>query len=104
MSTRQENETDTESCWNRAGEHEQVFILLGRDRHAPPLIRLWAEMREREGEDKAIVNEAREVAQLMEDELVAAGKSFLSLDAVSMFCTSYALVRSSSPVVVDRPS
>src|SRR5215471_7269371 len=88
MATRDENTSDDGSCWNRARDDEQMFIMLGRDRHAPALIRLWAEMREREGEDTAIVNEAREIAQLMEDEAVAKGKVVLSLDAVSMFCVS----------------
>jgi len=88
MATKLENAADENSCWHRAEDHEQVFIFLGRDRHAPALIRLWAEMREREGEDPAIVNEARECAQLMEDEAVAKGKVVLSVSAVSAFAAS----------------
>jgi hypothetical protein len=85
MATKLENFEDPESCWSRAGDDEQVFVLLQHDRHAPALIRLWAEMREKEGEDPAIVNDAREVAQLMEDDSVAHGRVVLSLDAVSSF-------------------
>jgi hypothetical protein len=32
---------DPESCFNRAKETEMVFVLLGRDRVAPWVIRLW---------------------------------------------------------------
>jgi len=88
MATRSENIENEHSCWNNARDDEQIFILLGRDRHAPALIQLWALMREKEGEDEEVVNEAREVAQLMIDELVAAGKVYLSLDAVASFATT----------------
>lgn len=85
MATKLENFEDPNSCWSKAGDDEQVFVFRQHDRHAPALIRLWAEMREKEGEDPSVVNEAREIAQLMEDELVAQGRVVLSLDAVSSF-------------------
>ena len=88
MATREDTFNDEGSCWNRADEEEQMFILLGRDRHAPALIRLWAEMREKEGENPEVVQEARTVAQIMEDDLIAAGRVMLSLDAVSAFAAS----------------
>src|SRR5215475_7345009 len=99
MGTREENYENEHSCWNNAGDGEQMFILLGRDRHAPALIRLWAEMREREGEDPEIVNEARTVAQLMEDDLIAAGRVMLSLDAVSAFAASLTKPVSPTPAI-----
>jgi len=103
MATRDENLGDDRSCWNSARDDEQMFILLGRDRHAPALIRLWAEMREREGEDTNVVNEAREIAQLMEDEAQAAGKVVLSLDAVSMFCVSLKPGAADSDIAYQEP-
>jgi hypothetical protein len=88
MATKLENFEDGDSCWNIAEDDEQIFIFRERDRHAPALIRLWAEMREKEGEDKGTVNEAREVAQLMEDAQTAQGRVTLSLDAVASFCVT----------------
>jgi len=32
---------DPNSCFNRAGEHEFLFVLLGRDCAAPAAIRTW---------------------------------------------------------------
>lgn len=49
-------------CYANADPDEPMFILLGRDRHAPRLVRAWADMREKEGEDKAKVQEARDLA------------------------------------------
>lgn len=88
MTTKMENFEDPDSCWNRADDHEHVFVIRQRDRHAPALVRLWAAMREKEGEDPDIVDEARETAQLMEDESVAQGRTFLSLDAVASFAAT----------------
>jgi hypothetical protein len=88
MATKAENFEDPNSCWSRADDDEQLFVFRQRDRHAPALIRLWAEMREKEGEDLAIVNEAREVAGLMEDAQTAEDRVTLSLDAVAAFCVT----------------
>jgi hypothetical protein len=88
MATKLENFEDPNSCWSRADDTEQVFVFRQRDRHAPALIRLWAEMREKEGEDTAVVNDARTVAQLMEDASVAQGRTFLSLNAVLSLAAS----------------
>lgn len=33
------------SCWNKAREDEQVFVLLGRDPAAPAAIRAWVTKR-----------------------------------------------------------
>jgi hypothetical protein len=46
-------------CYTNADPDEPMFVLLGRDRHAPMLVQLWASMRELDGEDKAKVTEAR---------------------------------------------
>ena len=56
MSTK--NNPGTYDCYAHAAPDEPMFVLLGRDRHAPVLVRLWAALREAEGEDEAKVAEA----------------------------------------------
>lgn len=36
---------DPSSCWNKARNEEQLFILLGRDEAAPRTIREWCRLR-----------------------------------------------------------
>jgi len=71
-----------------------MFIILGLDIHAPALIRLWALMREREGEDPEVVAEALGCATIMEDEAQAKGKVVLSLDAILSLAASLKAERS----------
>lgn len=52
-------------CYAAAHPDEPMFVLLGRDRHAPLLVTLWAWMREIDGEDAAKVAEARDCAAQM---------------------------------------
>lgn len=47
-------------CYANADPDEPMFVLLGRDRHAPTLIWLWAALRELDQEDPEIVAEARD--------------------------------------------
>lgn len=47
-------------CYANAEPDEPMFVLLGRDKHAPTLVWLWASLRELDGEDPAKVKEARE--------------------------------------------
>lgn len=53
-------------CYANADPDEPMFVLLGRDRHAPFLVMLWALLRRKRGEDEAIVNEAMQCANAME--------------------------------------
>jgi hypothetical protein len=53
-------------CYANAAPDEPMFILLGRDKHAPTLVRLWAILRAAEGEDEAKVAEAHACAKAME--------------------------------------
>lgn len=53
-------------CYKNAAPDEPIFVLLGRDRHAPTLVRLWALLRYRDGEDEAKVAEALQCAKAME--------------------------------------
>lgn len=53
-------------CLAKAFPHEPMFTLLGRDPDAPMLIRLWANLRRRMGEDPAKCTEAENLAHAME--------------------------------------
>jgi hypothetical protein len=44
---------------------EPMFVLLGRDKHAPQLVELWAGQRASEGEDPAKVEEVLKCAKAM---------------------------------------
>lgn len=52
-------------CYAAAEPDEPMFVLLGRDRHAPTLVWLWATLRELAGEDPEKVAEARECVSRM---------------------------------------
>lgn len=58
MGTKAENLIHKDSCWNRADNDEPVFVLLGRDRAAPLVVREWIKLRVMSGkntmEDKQI--------------------------------------------------
>jgi hypothetical protein len=51
MATKRENIDDPNSCWNKARDDEQVFILLGRDEQMAGTIRDWADRRIAAGVD-----------------------------------------------------
>lgn len=53
-------------CFANAHPDEPMFVLLGRDKDAPALVRAWANERERQGEDPKKVAEARACAEAME--------------------------------------
>lgn len=42
---KREEQSDPNSCWNRAADDEMVFVLLGRDVAAPNAIRVWIDKR-----------------------------------------------------------
>ncbi len=52
-------------CYANAEPDEPLFILLGRDKHAPTLVWLWAALRELDGERPEVVKESRECAVKM---------------------------------------
>lgn len=53
-------------CYANAAPDEPMFILLGRDRHAPTLVRIWALLRHDDGEAAEKVAEALACATLMD--------------------------------------
>ncbi len=61
-------------CYENAEPDEPMFILLGRDPHAPAAVRRWADDRElmiraglKPADDMRMVWEARACAEAMED-------------------------------------
>lgn len=52
-------------CYANAEPDEPMFVLLGRDKHAPTLVWLWATLRELDGEDMSKVREARDCVEAM---------------------------------------
>ena len=52
-------------CYANAEPDEPIFVLLGRDKHAPILVKLWADLRRMDGEDDAKIFEARQCASEM---------------------------------------
>jgi hypothetical protein len=52
-------------CYANAEPDEPMFVLLGRDKHAPELVEAWAEMRLRDGENQMKVAEALRCAHDM---------------------------------------
>ena len=58
MSTK--NNPGAYDCYANAAPDEPMFVLLGRDKHAPTLVWLWAALRELDQEDPAKVKEAQQ--------------------------------------------
>ncbi len=54
-------------CYAAANPDEPIFVLLGRDKHAPDLIRRWAHERSRAGENPLKVQEALNCAEAMDN-------------------------------------
>lgn len=55
------------SCLSKAKDDEYIFVLKSTDRHAPLVVRLWADLRELEGLTRPEkIAEARECAAKME--------------------------------------
>lgn len=52
-------------CYSSAEPDEPMFVLLGRDKHAPTIVWLWATLRELDGEDETKVAEAQRCAMDM---------------------------------------
>lgn len=64
MSTKN-NPSKISDCYAKADPDEPMFVLLGRDKHAPQLVEMWAGQRAAEGEDPAKVEEALKCAKAM---------------------------------------
>jgi hypothetical protein len=62
-------------CYASADPDEPMFVLLARDKHAPSLVKLWAIMRQADGEDVAKIAEAMSCAANMEEFARGLGKN-----------------------------
>lgn len=62
-------------CYANAAPDEPMFVLLGRDRHAPTLVRLWALLRAKDDEDEDKLAEALTCADAMDRHRQEIGKS-----------------------------
>ncbi len=82
-------------CYANAKPDEPMFVLLGRDKHAPTLVWLWATLRELGGEDAGKVKEARECAIDMLDYQVASGRETVGLVQAG-FAAMTELIRSAN--------
>lgn len=71
-------------CYANAAPDEPMFILLGRDPFAPLLVKLWAEMRRRTGEDEAKCLEAEKCAVDMLVHAITIGKGVRALAAADV--------------------
>lgn len=54
-------------CLGKAADDEPLFILRGKDKLSPTLVRLWADLAALHGCGKEKVREARNLAERMED-------------------------------------
>jgi len=67
--------TNPDSCLNKAGDTEMLFVLRGHDLAAPSAIRAWIEERVRLGKNAITdgqIEEALHAASIMEEEKRAA--------------------------------
>lgn len=61
-------------CYAAAGEDEPMFVLLGRDKHAPTLVRIWALLRAYDEESEEKIAEALACADAMDAHAASLGK------------------------------
>lgn len=66
-------------CYANAHPDEPMFVLLGRDKHAPTLVWLWALLRELDQEDPNKVAEARDCVEDMLKWQVARGRQTVGI-------------------------
>lgn len=69
------NQPGDYDCFAAAAPDEPIFTLLGRDRHAALLVRIWAILRHRSGEEDIKVAEALGCADAMDVYARSLGKN-----------------------------
>jgi hypothetical protein len=85
-------------CYANAEPDEPMFVLLGRDKHAPALVWLWAVLRELDGEDPAKVHEARQCCVNMAEFAHDRGKQSVGV-AHSVLAGVFELMRAANTAV-----
>lgn len=69
------NDPGAFDCYANADPDEPMFVLLGRDKHAPTLVRIWALLRAYDGESEEKIAEALTCADAMDSHAVKLGKA-----------------------------
>jgi hypothetical protein len=82
--TNNNHDQDPLDCYHRAEPGEPTFTLLGRDKHAPILVWLWALLRQMDGEKPERVHDARERAMAMLGYLVGRGRRAVGIGQAAM--------------------
>jgi len=93
------NNPGAHDCYANAGPDEPLFVLLGRDKHAPTLVWLWAALRELDGEAPAKVAEARNCVLEMIIHQQATGRRPIGI-AQSVLAGVMELMRAANQAVV----
>jgi hypothetical protein len=88
-------------CYEHAEPDEPMFVLLGRDKHAPTLVWLWATLRELDGEDMAKVKEARDCVFEMMKFAKARGRPAVGLGQ-SALCGVMELIRAINSLMEEE--
>jgi hypothetical protein len=78
------NDPGAFDCYANAKPDEPMFILLGRDCHAPTLVWLWASLRELHGEEPAKVAEARDLVFSMMNYQLKNGRKAVGLGQATL--------------------
>lgn len=78
------SEPGPNDCYERAESDEPMFVLLGRDRMAPALVRLWVSLRREHGEREEVCAEAEQCAEAMEAWLRKLGKEPIAIPDVTV--------------------
>lgn len=68
--TAQQERDDPNSCLNRAGHHERLFVLMARDHSAPVAIEAWIKHRLATGKNQPTDQQIKD-AQDCVDEMLA---------------------------------
>jgi hypothetical protein len=90
-------------CYAAADPDEPMFVLLGRDRHAPALLWLWCTLRELDQEDPAKVAEARVCSIEMTKWQVVHGRKTIGV-GVAALAGVMELIRAANHAVKNPPN
>ena len=82
-------------CYANAEPNEPIFVLLGRDKHAPTLVWLWSVLRELDKEKPEKIAEAQSCALSMIQWLAGKGGRAVGLGE-SALCAVMELIRAAN--------
>lgn len=90
-------------CYANAGPDEPMFVLLGRDKHAPTLVWLWSVLRELDQEDPEKVKEARDCVAAMFTYQKENGRTTIGVGHAAM-AAMLELIRAANHAVKEPPN